>query len=202
MLEHDRGFYGVRLSFMAGDMERLAVRSEAAMRKFTTLRDEAAESIEGDKVDREGVTDWVALNKIIGDTEATLVWYDKVKEDARWKPLLNRLSRDLEELLIAENRWADVGRIYSHPIEELERQRRFIAMIPKHDPPPGLPEEGRRQLEEMPRRKGVRRASRGRARGGCRPPGCARQRGRRLERDARRPDLDCCQGGTGAPVPS
>lgn len=153
MLEHDQAFYGVRLSFMASDMERLAARHAGAKKRFTELRDRTAKAIQGEKVDREDLVDWVNLNNIIGDTEATLSWYDKVKDQPRWRPLVNRVARDLQELLLRKRRWADIGRTSADPIGEIEQDHAINAMRPKFDLPEGLSDEQRRRIEEMPHRR-------------------------------------------------
>ncbi len=150
MLEHDQSYYGVRGSFMASDMKRLAGKHAAAKKKFTALRDEITPKLDGEKVEAEAMEDWVTLNDVIGDTKATLEWYDKVKDQPRWLPLVKRVSRNLRELFIAQKRWADVGRLYARPVEELEQQHALCAMMPKGQPPEGLPEEERKRLEDMP----------------------------------------------------
>lgn len=148
MLEHRRGYYGVRLSFMASEMERLAARHAGSKKRFTALRDRTAKAIEGEKVAREDLVDWVALNRIIGDTNATLVWFDKVKDQPRWRPLVNRVARRLQALLIADRRWADIGRLYTDPIGEIERERVLNAMVSKRDLPPGFLAEQQKRWRE------------------------------------------------------
>ena len=149
MLEHDSGYYGVRLSFMVGDMQQLAAGHEDAKKKFTKLRDEASAALDGEKVDVDAVVDWVALNKVIGDNKATLTWYDKVKDQKRARPLVNRVSRELSELFIAEKRWADLGGLYPDPIAVLEQDQDFEKMMAKHAPPDEMDEVTRKQIEAM-----------------------------------------------------
>ena len=153
MLKHDQGYYGVRLSFMAGDMERLAARSAVAKKKFTELRDEVTPAIQGAKVDRDDLVDWVTLNKIVGDTDATLAWFEKVKDEPRRRPLLKYVDDDLEELLISKGRWADVGRVYPDPIEALKRQYEFSKTLSADNLPSGISAEQRKYLEDMPKQK-------------------------------------------------
>ncbi len=152
MLEHDRAYYGVRLSFMAGDMERLAAKRTVAKQRFTELRNRAAKAVEGDKADREAVVDWITLNRILGDSQATLAWFDQVKDQARWQPLLNEAASDLQELLIEAKRWPDVARLYPDPVAELEQEHALQVLMRGHEPPKGLSEEQRKELEELPKR--------------------------------------------------
>jgi thioredoxin-related protein len=152
-LEHRPSFYGVRLSFMASDMKRLAARYAGAKQKFTELRDRTAQAIKAEKVDPNDLVDWVTLNRIVGDSNATLVWFDKVKDQPRWRPLINRIARDLQELLIAKRRWADIGRIYTDSIRALEQEHEINAMSPKRDLPKGLSDEQRKRIEDAPQRR-------------------------------------------------
>jgi thioredoxin 1 len=133
MLEHDRATSGVRLSSMVNDMQRLAQRSDAARARFIALRDKTGKLLEGDKVDGSALRDWVALNKVVGDPDATLAWYDRVKDEPRWRPLVERVSRDLTELLTAKKRWADVGRIQHDPLGDLDNLIAFLAILKKQE---------------------------------------------------------------------
>lgn len=122
MLAHQPSMYGVRLSFMAGEMERLAASSKDARGKFVVLRDEAAKALDGEKVERDHFVDWVTLNRVVGEQSRTLEWFDRVKAEPRWRELLASVGRELEQVLIAENRWADLGRLYPNPVRELEQE--------------------------------------------------------------------------------
>lgn len=148
MLKHQESMYGVRLSFMAGSMERLAKQNAGVKKKFVALRDETGKRLEGEKVDREDVVDWVVLNKIVGDRKATLAWYDKVKDDAKWNRMVERVNRDLLELFVAEKRWADIGRATKDPMEYIEREHELYTMTSGHNPK-GVDPETVARLEEM-----------------------------------------------------
>ncbi len=152
MLEHKPSMYSVRLSFMASEMKRLAAKNARAQKKFTELRDRTAKEIAGKKVDPKALVDWVKLNRIVDDTEATLFWIDKGKDQPRWRSLLQRVTRNLQELLIEKGRWADTGQLYADPIGEIERQHSLNAMMPKRDLPEGLTDEQRKHIEDMPKR--------------------------------------------------
>lgn len=149
MIDHEPGMYGVRLSFMAGDMERLAARHDGAKKKFIALRDESAKAIDGDKIDMEDLVDWVTLNKIVGDRKATLAWFDRVKEEPRFRPLLARVERNMEDLLIEDNRWADLGSIYTRPLERVEQAHELLTFMSQHNPP-GVEGDAGKAIEEVP----------------------------------------------------
>lgn len=129
MLAHAPSYYGVRLSFMVGDMERLASANKDAKAKFTVLRDKLTKSIDAERVATDQLVDWVCLNKVIGDTAATMAWYDKVKDQARMRPLMAHIERDLIPLLVEKKRWADVGKMYSRPLEAVEQKIAFNKMM-------------------------------------------------------------------------
>jgi len=150
MLEHDPAMTGVRLSFMANDMQALAKKSPVAKAKFTELRDQTGELLKKPKVSGTDLSDWLILNTIIEDQKATLDWFDGVKNQAKWTPLLTRQARILTPLLIEQSRWADIALLYPDPIAHIEQEFEFQKMIPKHEAPEGLDEQTRKMIEEMP----------------------------------------------------
>ncbi|MBC7773250.1 MAG: thioredoxin family protein [Pyrinomonadaceae bacterium] len=145
MLEHNPAMYGVRGSFMARDMKRLAVRSKEATQKFTLLRDRTGQEIQNSKVDPDDLSDWLVLNNVIGDRKATLDWFDKVKDQGKWKPLLARQALNLSPILIEENRWADVARLYPDPMQQLDRDHELFRLTAERH---GPDEETRKIMEE------------------------------------------------------
>jgi thiol-disulfide isomerase/thioredoxin len=152
MLEYDRAFVGVRSSFMASNMERLAVRNEGAKKKFMDLRDEAEKAMAEEKVSVDDLADWMVLNKIVSDSQRTLKWFDEVKDDTHWKPMLERITYRLEDLLIQNKRWADLGKLYSDPMELLGRAQEMRHVMSKQPLPQGIDEEMRKTMGEMPLR--------------------------------------------------
>jgi thioredoxin 1 len=108
MLEHEFAYVGVRGSFMASEMEELAKRHEPAMKTFTDMRDTLAASLK-EKTSFQKFDDWVVLNQVVGDTAATLAWFDRVKNDPAAKTWVDRSWFRFEQLLEAEGRWADMG---------------------------------------------------------------------------------------------
>lgn len=123
------GFGGVRGSFMASEMGRLAQRNAKAMAAFTKLRDDTARGLDGAKIDPEELDDWIVLNEVIGDEAATLEWFDRVKGDRRWKPMLARSSFRLINLLETKGRWADLGSLVDDPVAQIRRDYEFMEHI-------------------------------------------------------------------------
>lgn len=127
MLKHQPSMSGVRVSFMAGDMEDLAKEHAPAKKRFATLRDATEERLAKEfpqeRTSPAGQrlrTDWVALNGIVGDEERSLKWYDEQRaagvapgEILGWY----LLSQELE----VQGRWADLGAAEGPADESLER---------------------------------------------------------------------------------
>ena len=151
MLEHDVAFTGVRLSFMASQMERLAQQHPPARKRFTKLRDEATKQLER-QADAppaaNQLLDWIVLNEVVGDPAATLQWFDEVKDNPDYQRLINRVSFQLKGLLLAEERWADLGRIYTNPLQDIAQQHAMTEMMRGRGVPEDLPDEVRERFEQ------------------------------------------------------
>jgi len=110
--EHPR-----RISYM----RQAAQESETARKLFRSLRDETAKRLENALVDQEDALDWVMLNEVLGDEGATLVWYKKAKDEARFQEVLPFVEFRLEPLFISHKMWRDIGRwLRPNPVEFLE----------------------------------------------------------------------------------
>jgi thioredoxin 1 len=115
MLKHDQAYYGVRLSFMVGDMQQLAQRHEGARAEFVKLRDAAEAKLKDKTATRETLVDWIHLNQVVDDDDRTLAWYDRVKDDSAAARDIKRNERDLRRIFEEKKRWADMGRMYKNP---------------------------------------------------------------------------------------
>jgi thioredoxin 1 len=140
MLNYEQAMVGVRLSFMASSMADLAKRHKPAHEQFAKLRDELTKKLAAEKVDPHELMDWVCLNQVVGESEKTLAWFDKIKSEPRWRPLFRYVERDLRDLLVAADRWADVALFVEDPVEELERDYEMMKMLSKESIPDGLSE--------------------------------------------------------------
>lgn len=125
MLKFEPAMTGVRMSFMAGDMARLAEESEAAKAKFVALRDREEATLAGGKREESLRRDWLVLNQIVGDDQRTIAWYDTIKEDPKARTAALKNAWQLKEKLVAAGRWADYGRAYESPMMEYKRRVRF-----------------------------------------------------------------------------
>jgi hypothetical protein len=120
------GMEGVRVSFMAGDIEELVGQHAAARTRFTDIRQRTAALAEaGASAAGEARLDWMVLNEILGDNARTLDWFDAVKADARYAALLEQVAHRLIPLLTERQRLADIGRLYADPVAHLVRNHQI-----------------------------------------------------------------------------
>lgn len=154
MLKHDPSYTGVRISYMAGDMEKLASASSEAKAKFVALRDKTAKKVDGAGSDADAVYDWVVLNQVVSDPNATVAWYTRVKGDKAWAPHVARAARNLSSMFIEEKRYADLGTLYPDPLKFLRDEHQFMKVVWGGSKPskPNMDEEERRAVEDEPLR--------------------------------------------------
>lgn len=132
MLEHDRAMYGVRMSFFAADLQRLARLHAPARAAIEQLRDRATPPGAG-PIEIETFRDWTCLNGVLGEQARSLAWYDALPAEARARlgPLL---ESDIIPLLVEANRWADAGALYDQPLAALESEVEMFGHEPKNVP--------------------------------------------------------------------
>lgn len=140
-----RGWGGVRGSFLASAMQDLAVRNEGAKARFTALRDEMAAAIARERVDRKDFHDWILLNGIIGDDDATIDFVMKAKEDPRWRELLDDERRSISRILIERGQWKELGSLTPDPVALVEERHRLLEQVREADR--RFPEEHRAMAE-------------------------------------------------------
>jgi thiol-disulfide isomerase/thioredoxin len=129
MLEHQPSYAGVRVSFMAGDMEALAREHPAARDRFKALRDQTEARLKQEPRTWDDLTDWIVLNRVIDDQDATLAWVDRIKGTDSGKETLRRVNYLVDDLLLDRGRWADYGMIQANPLEALRQEHAQIAMF-------------------------------------------------------------------------
>jgi thiol-disulfide isomerase/thioredoxin len=139
-LEADRAFVGVRHSYLVALLKDLVFLVPSLQDRLVELR-ETAEHTNPD--------DFLSLNVVLGSPERTLAWFERVRNKERG---LER-HRELVELLVERNRWADLGELFQDPIQELESAIELRSWGVE-----GVPPEHRAALEaEMAR--GLRRTA-------------------------------------------
>ena len=106
----------VRLSLLSAHMRRLARVHSPAKARFTELRDRYGPSIEDGTASSGGLIEWVRLNEVIGDQDATLAWYEDVRDDSEAARRIAPVERELFALLAQRKRWVEAGRVVRDPV--------------------------------------------------------------------------------------
>ena len=121
MLEHEQGYSGVRVSFMASDMTKLAEQYEPAKVAFIKLRDAARQKMDAGSKNRDVILDWFVLCEIVDDEDGILAWFDKAKDENKSAAVISALDYKLFDLLVEHKRWADAGLLYKNPVAKARR---------------------------------------------------------------------------------
>lgn len=116
----DPSMAGVRVSFLATDMTSLAARHPKAKEAFTALRDEAEKNAAGRDSTLRYRTDWIVLNKVVGDEKRTLAWFDQEKSKDGAAASFAPIAFLIEPLLVENNRLGDLPAIYGDPIASMK----------------------------------------------------------------------------------
>ena len=143
---------GVRASFMASDMQGLAAKHAPAMKQFKSLRDDTEKQLAKNAGDRLLRLDWITLNEIVGQDERTLKWFDKVKDDSASASQIEAVAFRLEQLLEAQQRWADFARLVRDPLAKLREDHDMLTMTLKREFPPQL-KEHEKEIRDMERQR-------------------------------------------------
>jgi thioredoxin 1 len=138
---------GVRLSFMASRIEALVASHPPAGARFAEIRDRTGATADAGGAGPGAVEtrrEWIALNRILGDDDLTLAWFDGVKRDPQQADAIEQLAVHLLESLQERKRWADIGILYRNPLAQLKQNHTFLSS----ELPPGLAPEMIEPLRE------------------------------------------------------
>jgi hypothetical protein len=119
---YEVGWMGVRQSGLADEVGSLVRAHPPARLAFAAIRDASGVAAPAlDLGDWFGPrVDWLLLNRVLGEPERTLEWFDGVKADPRYASVLEHGARLMLELLEERQRWADIGRLFADPLARLE----------------------------------------------------------------------------------
>jgi hypothetical protein len=125
---YDTGWMGVRQSFMMEPLKTLVSCHPAAHEAFSTIRDTSGAAAPGfDLTDWFGPrVDWLLLNRVLGQDDRTRDWFDNIKADPRYAPVIEHCSRLLLEPLRESQRWADIGLLFPDPVAALAELHEFV----------------------------------------------------------------------------
>lgn len=113
-LEHNKGYAGVRVSFLLGDITALGRKYPPALEALRERRDAAAKRISGGVEGLEAVMDLCAINRDLGESDHTLALYDRLLEEQGPVDIADRLDPRAQlfdaciELLVKRERFQDV----------------------------------------------------------------------------------------------
>jgi thiol-disulfide isomerase/thioredoxin len=140
-------FVGVRLSFLTGDMGRLAKVFPPAGEALRRLRDDAHRRLAGDISDRDAPMEFAALNEALGDNELTLAMFRRLAAD---DPRRGRMESRVFMLLVRSQDYKEAVAVRSYaemrqrlergspagsqlPTDSLARIKRSLAQISLYD---------------------------------------------------------------------
>lgn len=110
-------------------LQRLFSVAPSAREPFIALRDASAPDLDAPDA-AQAVADWCALNDALGQPEKTLTWFDENRERASATPELRKVLHErLERVLIAADRWADLGRLYDKPVDTFREHATLHATL-------------------------------------------------------------------------
>jgi hypothetical protein len=154
------GMGGVRLSFMLGDMARLADKHEPAKKAFLALLDELQAEVDAVPVPEFRVwMEWRALCRDFGGSSRLIAWYEKKRDEQGRLPLADQtpqllqelIVRDVFETLMSAQRARDAVRLYP---DARKRGAEIVTQYEQMQSAGGLlDEESRQQIRSFQRRK-------------------------------------------------
>jgi len=119
MLDYDPAMAGVRGSYMVSEIGQLVRAHPPARERFESFRDEAKKKLDA-QTSTQSVADWIDLSTLLGDGEAVIAWYDRVKDSPAEAPTVQRVSFKLRDLFAEHERWEALGRTLTHPTMMLD----------------------------------------------------------------------------------
>lgn len=104
-------------------MGELSAASPAAKEALRSLRDELTASVTSGAADASTLRDWIELNTVIRDTQATIRWARNASETPEGLRSLRALDLRLFDMLIDAGEWRVAGLGLESPVERTRRQR-------------------------------------------------------------------------------
>lgn len=129
MLEEQPAYYGVRLSFMVEEMKMLVEAHEPALEAFKAIRDRNEQELKSGNLDWSVLTDWVHLNGVIGDTDATMAWVERIAKRDNASATLNRFADEITEQASVSQRWDMVALAIPNPVTNARGAMDMLAMM-------------------------------------------------------------------------
>ncbi len=132
MLDVSPASAAIRQSRMLREMSELADHHAPFRTALADHRDALQAALEAGDTDFSLLIDWVSLNQALHEEDRTLAWYDRVKTSPAAGESLKRVASKLRAAMLKHGRWADLGRLYTNPVDEATRSLRAAEFIPPH----------------------------------------------------------------------
>lgn len=117
-LWNDKAQVGV-FALHTRDIRDLAATYAPFGERIRAIRDAYGHAADSDPSDHAARADWAHLNAVLDEEHRTLSWYEAVRNQPAHEGALVAVRRCLLGLLTAEGRWAEVGHLFTRPLEEL-----------------------------------------------------------------------------------
>ena len=128
MVRVEPAMHGVRLSYLVEEVRALVLAHPPARRRFEDIRAETAAAADANPGLHEPRLDWVVINEMLGDDEATLAWFDAAKSAPLSQLVFEAVGNHLSPVLKRRGRWADLIHIHPDPmarLASLQQARQF-----------------------------------------------------------------------------
>ena len=133
---NEESYGGVRLSFLLSDIERLGRRYAPARAALVERRQHAEQRIVDGSAEYDDIAVYSSINETLDEQDATLVLYDRVKDEGSLPDLtLRAFAREVFDLLVDAKRYERIVAEYDIPTRvewEFESFRTSMAFY--HDP--------------------------------------------------------------------
>lgn len=131
MVKYEPALRGVRVSFMAADMQEVAQAHPPARAAFEALRDRAALNIDDRHHNNPHRADWLVLNiRVLNDDAAVARWIDDPGTEQK---TLERHRHIILDWLTEHGRWETAGMIMPSARAVVERRRDTYQRIKQMD---------------------------------------------------------------------
>lgn len=128
MLDDNPSYYGVRLSFLIGDLQTLANQHEPAKDAFRAIRDREQAKLASGDVTWEMLTDWVHLNSVVGGEQDTIEWVERIARKEGSDRTLARFADEITEQASRVQRWDIVALAVGDPVGHASKGLEMLKM--------------------------------------------------------------------------
>src|SRR5262249_15142293 len=144
-----QGFYGVRLSFLLGDIQRLGSVYPPALDALKERRDKARKAILEGEGGFQAAHDFQALAQHLGEPDAALELYDELgkKDKEKYESVRRDLGRLVFEKLVAAKRYKDAVEAKGDPAQAMDPEFTGYEAMKNYDS--ALPKDQVKEMREF-----------------------------------------------------